>query len=378
MCLATSARAVEPLSSYTHFVTHKAEGVSEASGVTYNWDTKTLFAIGDEGEALVQMSKNGTYIDEMPFDYNVSPRSARGLDDAEGVAYLGNNTFIFADERDFQGRVATYEAGMLRTQAYLNPNSYNFDYTGAFAGSNTGLEGIAFDPVDNAVWGVKERDTLNVFRVLGVSHIPGNSGVPFFVSEPIATREITRWGTRPTEAPLGVTEVSEIYALSASKAFPEGHPRRMNLLLLARDSRMILEVTRTGIVVDHLDISGLGRGTVEGMTMDDDGIIYLASEQTTAPNNFSGLHVLTPPVKPFAVSNLNILPAEQDQFIAELKWDSYAGETYVIEYSEDLTSWIPASDPILPANGTAITTGSTWSLPKLDKGFFRVRKVTGS
>lgn len=294
-CVAMKAMAVEPLKNYTHFTTYRLNDVNEASGVTYNWDTNTLFAIGDEGEALVQVRKNGETIDMMHFDYNVSPRSARGLDDAEGVAYLGNNTFIIADERDFMARATTYEAGALRTQTYLNPNSYSFDYNGTFAGSNTGLEDLAYDPVDKAVWGVKEMDTLNVFKAVGIAHVPGTQGISFSVTEPIARREITRWDTRPTEAPLGVTSVSGIYALAASKAFPVGHPRRMNLLLLARDSRKIVEIDRAGNVIDHLDISGFGRGTIEGMTMDDDGVIYLVSEQTAAPNNYSGLHVLTPP-----------------------------------------------------------------------------------
>ncbi|MBC8127391.1 MAG: SdiA-regulated domain-containing protein, partial [Gloeobacteraceae cyanobacterium ES-bin-144] len=31
----------------------------EASAVTYNWDTNTLFVIGDEGTSVVQVSKTG-------------------------------------------------------------------------------------------------------------------------------------------------------------------------------------------------------------------------------------------------------------------------------------------------------------------------------
>jgi uncharacterized protein YjiK len=375
--LASFALGVEPLGKYTHFVTYPLHEVNEASGITYNWDTGTLFAIGDEGEALVQVTKTGGYVDEMGFDYNVSPREARGLDDAEGVAYLGNNTFIIADERDFQARAATYEAGVIRTKAYLTPNSYSFDYTGGLAGNNVGLEDLAYDPVEKAVWGVKESTVLSVFRGLGIAHVPGNSGVAFSVSEPIARREISRWETRPVEAPLGVTSASGIYALAASKAFPEGHPRRMNLLLLARDRRMLLEVTRTGAVVDHVDISGLNRGTIEGLTMDDDGVIYLASEQTSAPNNFSGLHVLTPPVKAFAIGDLRILPAEEGKVVGEVKWDSAAGESYVIEHSENLDLWIPASDPIPAAAEGATTLGTTWPMPKLDRGFFRVKKISG-
>ncbi len=326
--VASSAMAVEPLHNYTNFTTHRLDAVNEASGVTYNWDTDTLFAIGDEGEALVQIKKNGEPIDRMHFDYSVSPRENRGLDDAEGVAYVGNNTFLIADERDFMARATTYEAEALRTQAYFNSRSYDFDYTGAFKSSsaNTGLEDLAYDPVDKAMWGVKELGPLCVFKALGIAHVPGTAGTPFSVSEPIARREISRWETRPTEAPLGVVSVSGIYALSACKAFPEGHPRRMNLLLLARDARKIVEVTRTGLIVDSLDISGLGRGTIEGMTMDNNGVIYLVSEQTSAPNNFSGLHVLTPPPAPGVIDQYT--SAATYHLTGELNLAEASGLTY--------------------------------------------------
>jgi uncharacterized protein YjiK len=37
----------------------------EASGVTYNWTTNTLFVVGDGGTSVVQVSKTGALIDSM-------------------------------------------------------------------------------------------------------------------------------------------------------------------------------------------------------------------------------------------------------------------------------------------------------------------------
>ena len=37
----------------------------EASGVTYNWVTNTLFVAGDGGTSIVQVSKTGGLIDSM-------------------------------------------------------------------------------------------------------------------------------------------------------------------------------------------------------------------------------------------------------------------------------------------------------------------------
>ena len=37
----------------------------EASAVTYNWDTDTLFVVGDGGTSVVQVNKTGQLIDSM-------------------------------------------------------------------------------------------------------------------------------------------------------------------------------------------------------------------------------------------------------------------------------------------------------------------------
>ncbi|WP_367872549.1 SdiA-regulated domain-containing protein [Luteolibacter sp. Populi] len=374
--LASPAWAVEPLSAYTHIETYPI-AVSEASGIAYNWDTDTLFAIGDEGQALVQFTKTGQTIDMMHFDFNVSPREARGLDDPEGVAYLGNNTFIIADERDFFGRVTTYQAGATRTQADLNPMSYDFDYMNMFGDSNAGLEGVAYDPVEQAVWGVKELGPVGVYRALGISQTPGNSGIPFSVSEPIVARTITRWNTYPLEAPLEFNQTSDIYALSACPAFPAGHPRRMNLLILSRDRKLIIEITRTGTIVDTLDTLAIGRGTIEGMVMDKHGTLYLCSEQSAAPNNFPGLHKLSPPPPPGPFSVTACVMGESEESVtATVTWNSTIGKQYVIEFSETLADddWQTVSPPTTAS--TASSTMGTQPLPKDRRGFFRVKEVT--
>ena len=37
----------------------------EVSAVTYNWDTDTLFVVGDRGTSIVQVTKTGQLIDSM-------------------------------------------------------------------------------------------------------------------------------------------------------------------------------------------------------------------------------------------------------------------------------------------------------------------------
>lgn len=293
--------AVEPLNKYTYYAGNYPAHVSEASGITYNWDTDTLFTIGDEGETLTQITKKGEFVDSMHFDYNTSPRENRGLDDPEGVAYLGNNTFIIADERDMVGRVTTYQQGALRTLADLSPFSYSFGEPS----NNTGLEGVAYDPVDNAVWGIRETVPLDVLKVTGIPALTGIPGNPTTLVQPIERRFISRWKTNPVEAPLNIDQASDIYVLANCPAFPVGHPRRMNVLILARNERKIIEVTRTGTVVDVLDLGltiGIDR-SVEGMVMDQHATLFMVSEH-------AGLHVITPPPATYTLQLLHLADEE--------------------------------------------------------------------
>jgi len=68
----------------------------EASAVTYNWDTDTLFVVGDGGTSVVQVSKTGQLINSMTLAPGSSPQ---GTDfyDTEGITYVGNGKFVLID-----------------------------------------------------------------------------------------------------------------------------------------------------------------------------------------------------------------------------------------------------------------------------------------
>ena len=52
----------------------------EASAVTYNWDTDTLFVTGDGGTSIVQVSKTGQLIDSMTLAPGGSPQNTEFYD----------------------------------------------------------------------------------------------------------------------------------------------------------------------------------------------------------------------------------------------------------------------------------------------------------
>lgn len=66
------------LGRYRLAATHElpAGPASEASAVTWNWDTDTLFVVGDEGEFLVEVDKQGRQL---------GTQQLSGFDDTEGL-----------------------------------------------------------------------------------------------------------------------------------------------------------------------------------------------------------------------------------------------------------------------------------------------------
>src|SRR6201987_1858419 len=65
----------------------------EASSVTYDWDTGTLFVVGDGGTSVVQVDKTGHLIDSMTLAPGSSPQGTEFYD-TEGIAYVGNGQFV--------------------------------------------------------------------------------------------------------------------------------------------------------------------------------------------------------------------------------------------------------------------------------------------
>ncbi len=286
LAVMASPAIAAPLSGYQSIFT-TAIGPSEASAITYNRDTDTLFTIGDEGHELRQISKTGQLIDKMDFN-NRGPAGSRALEDPEGLAYLGGGQFAIADERAMTAWVTSYNPG-----TEVQPHTMSGYVFGENSG-NSGLEGVAFDPINNSLFGVKEVSPLAIYEMSNLS----GSGT---VSEPFATRFFNR---------TGIIDIADIFMLSNSNAFALDDPRRLNMLILSQESNVILEMTRAGAVVDTLDISFLGSHSIEGITMDDSGTIYLVSETTLAGGG-STLFVLNAVPEPstYALFGLGLLGA---------------------------------------------------------------------
>ena len=277
IALAATGTAAEPLSRYTHVTTRLLDGISEASAVAYNPDRNTLFSIGDEGQAIFEFSKSGDLLGSMNITNPTGSNGMKALVDPEGLAYLGNGVFMIGDERPMTGLVTTYVAGTTVTASDFPVHLFDPAYVN---NPNNGLEGVCFDPVNNSIWGVKELSPFAIYQLKDLN-LPTQN-----VTKPFQAREFNKLGY--------LTDIADIFVMAGSSAFTPNDPRRMNILILSQQDNLILEMNRSGQVVDKLDISFVGRHTIEGITMDQDGVIYLVSEQPVGSTQ-SGLHILTPP-----------------------------------------------------------------------------------
>lgn len=242
----------------------------ESSGVTYNWDTNTLFVVGDGGTSVTQVSLTGQFIDTMTLPAGSSPQGTEFYD-IEGITYVGGGQFVFTEERDRQVVKFTYEAGGTLTRAETQTVDLGTNI------GNVGLEGLTFDPQTNGFVLVKEASPKGIFQTtIDFANGTASNGSSTTVNS------IDLFDPALT----GLSDHSDVYALSSNASFV-GTSEQGNLLILSQESGKIVEVDRAGNILSSLTLQApptssgisLAAMTVEGITMDAAGNIYLVSEE---------------------------------------------------------------------------------------------------
>jgi hypothetical protein len=231
--------------------------MTEASAVTWNWDTDTLFVVPDACTGIFEVSKTGQLKSAM---YMV------GFQDLEGVCYLGNGTFAVVEERLGRAYRFTYQPGVLLSRTGLQNIA-----VGPNTGTNSGSEGMSYDPRDGSWVSIKEKSPQNVFRVTGSFANGASTYVDLF-----------------SPASLAVADIADCLCLSTVPTLAAS-PERDNLLILSQESNRLLKVNRAGQVLGSMDLSGLNDNP-EGVAMDASRTIYLCSDSTTPM-----LYVYAPP-----------------------------------------------------------------------------------
>jgi uncharacterized protein YjiK len=235
---------------------------SEASAVTWNWDTDTLFVLGDEGDHVIEVDRQGRMLSSMRLF---------GFDDTEGLTYLGGGQFAIVEERLQNVYRFTYTAGSLIGRAVLPAVSI-----GPTTG-NTGLEGVSFDPLTGDLFFVKEKVPQALYQAT-VDFAAGTATVRDLVPR-----------ANPFSLIFGTQDLADLQVLSTVPGFA-GTPTAEHLLVLSQETPRLMTVTRTGEVLSSFDLSAIGTD-IEGVTIDASGTIFLVGETPL-------LYVLTPVPEP--------------------------------------------------------------------------------
>jgi uncharacterized protein YjiK len=260
----------------------------EASAVTYNWDTDTLFITGDGGTSVTQVTKTGQLIDTMTLAPGSSPQGTAFFD-PEGITYVGGGKFVLVEERDRQANLFTYVPGGILTRADVQTVKL-----GTTIG-NVGLEGLSFDPLTNGFIFVKEADPISIFQT-GIDFAAGTATN----GSPTATGSTNLFNP----ALANLADFSDVFALSNLPSL-NGLPEFSHLLILSQESGQIINVDRSGTVFSKLTIVAdpdnplpVAEQTHEGMTMDRDGNLYIVSENGGGDINHPQLWVYAPSTAP--------------------------------------------------------------------------------
>ncbi len=240
----------------------------EVSAVTYNWDTQTLFVVGDGGTSVVQVTKTGQLINSMTLAPGSSPQGTEFYD-PEGLTYVGNGQFVMSEERDRQAVLFTYVAGTTLTRSAAKTVKL-----GTTVG-NIGIEGISYDPLTSGYIAVKETQPLGIFQ----TGIDFNAGTATNGS-PTTVNSVNLFDP----ALANLLDFADVFALSNLPAL-NGTPEYSRLLVLSQESGKIVNIDRAGNISSSLTIvSDPGNPLTvpnqqhEGLTMDRNGILYVVSE----------------------------------------------------------------------------------------------------
>lgn len=241
----------------------------ESSGVAYNWDTDTLFVIGDGGQSITQVTKTGVLVNTMTLPLNAAKTRGVEFDDPEGITYIGGGQFVFTEERDRQAVKFTYAPGTTLARAATQTMKLGTSI------GNIGLEGLCYDPQTSGFLFTKESGPLGIFQTtIDFDTLTASNGSPTTVNS-----------TNLFDPALaGTLDMSDVFAFSNIPSMI-GQPQAGNLLIISQESAKIVNIDRAGVVSPNslTLVSDPGNITIqdqthEGIVMDPTGLLYVVSE----------------------------------------------------------------------------------------------------
>ncbi|CAM3702369.1 SdiA-regulated domain-containing protein [Parendozoicomonas haliclonae] len=222
------------------------DNITEISGLTWSSDTQTLFAVANDPPRVVEFKPDGQILRIIPL---------KGFHDVEAITWIGNDTFLVADERRQDVGQVVIKADTQTLDRADSP----IVTIGIGAGRNKGFEGLAWHPESQSIFVAKERDPLTIYRIKG------------FISESRNNLEVSQDEGLNKAVARDNQDLSGLHLDSRSG----------NLLVLSDQSSLLSEITMDGDIISSIDLGwlpGTGITQAEGVAMDDKGDIYIVEE----------------------------------------------------------------------------------------------------
>lgn len=215
----------------------------EASDLSFNPQTRTLFAVMGKNPFLVELTLDGDVLRKIPLV---------GWENPEGLAVLENGLIAIVDERNHDLTLVKVDA----STSTLNHDDFPSYDLGKSVKSNKGFEAIAWDPMrQRLIIGEERPPRLFTWSTDGRGPLKGDKQL----------------------LPSDELDLRNLSALAVD-------PRTGHLLVLSADSNMLLELDEKGEQVSFMTLLGAFNGLssrvprAEGVTMDDQGNLYMVSE----------------------------------------------------------------------------------------------------
>jgi uncharacterized protein YjiK len=246
----------------------------EASGVTYDPEDGHLYVVGDGGTSVVEVDKEGHLVSSMTLAAGDSPQGTTFYD-TEGIAFLGEGKFALTEERRRWVDRFTYVAEGTLTRADVETVKLGTEL------GNIGNEGITADPVGGGLILVKEMSPEGIFATVPNWEAGTASNGSESTVEPSNLFDPTKVGTLDFSDVFALANLAEISAAE-----------REHLLIISQESGRVVNVDREGNVHSSLTLVGdsdnalsIPAQTDEGVTMDDEGNLYVVNEKGGGDGN---------------------------------------------------------------------------------------------
>jgi uncharacterized protein YjiK len=228
------------------------------SGITFNATTNSLFSVVNAPVEIRELNTDGGLLRTISLP--------SGIVDTEGIVYLGGTMYAFTEERE--RNVVILDMSNVGTGNTISSSSLtvlSLDIPGSYTGGrlNEGLEGIAYDSETGTMYVANEKNTPAIYTFSLSAAMAGK-----------ASGATTRFPVNVfpmfSDNSWGLSDIAGLHYDSVSGS----------LLVLSEESKKLIEIGTTGADAGQ-ELSSISLSFIEqpeGVTMGDDGRIYVVSE----------------------------------------------------------------------------------------------------